>query len=108
VKISTGLTRARRSPAALALGPIPASEVQSEPSQFAELDKHNLAIMCGTANRFGKGRHGPDDQTTDKGRGNGWGTWDGELWLRNIVVPNVPSSLFLTVVVRALEFGSRC
>jgi len=39
---STGLTRARRSQAALALDPIPASKVQSVPLEFAELDKHNF------------------------------------------------------------------
>jgi hypothetical protein len=39
--VSTGLTRARRSQAALALDPIPASKVQSDPLEFAELDKHN-------------------------------------------------------------------
>jgi len=39
--ISTALTRARRSQAALALDPIPASKVQSVPLEFAELDKHN-------------------------------------------------------------------
>ena len=47
--ISTGLTRARRFQAALALDPIPASKVQSAPLQFAELDKHNrsLAVRVG-------------------------------------------------------------
>ena len=39
--VSTGLTRARRFQAALALDPIPASKVQSAPRQFAELDTHN-------------------------------------------------------------------
>ena len=39
--VSTGLTRARRSKAALALDPIPASKVQSDPLEIAELDKHN-------------------------------------------------------------------
>ena len=39
--VSTGLTRARRFEAALALDPIPASKVQSAPRQFAELDTHN-------------------------------------------------------------------
>jgi hypothetical protein len=38
---STGLTRARRSQAALALDPLPASKVQSDPHEIAELDKHN-------------------------------------------------------------------
>jgi hypothetical protein len=38
---STGLTRARRFQAALALDPFPASKVQSDPRQFAEIDKHN-------------------------------------------------------------------
>jgi hypothetical protein len=38
---STVLTRARRSQAALALDPIPASKAQSDPLQFAEIDKHN-------------------------------------------------------------------
>ena len=39
---STGLTRARRSQAALALDPLPALKVQSAPYQIAELDKHNM------------------------------------------------------------------
>jgi hypothetical protein len=42
MKISTELTRARRSAAALALDPIPASKVQSDPLEIAEFDKHNL------------------------------------------------------------------
>jgi hypothetical protein len=42
--VSTGLTRARRSQAALALDPIPASKVQSVPLEFAELDKHNSEL----------------------------------------------------------------
>jgi hypothetical protein len=41
MKVSTGLTRARRS--AAALDPIPASKVQSHPNQIAELDMHNTA-----------------------------------------------------------------
>jgi hypothetical protein len=41
MKVSTGLTRARRSAAALALDPIPASKVQSDPLEIAEFDKHN-------------------------------------------------------------------
>jgi hypothetical protein len=41
MKVSTVLTRARRSIAALALDPIPASKVQSAPHEIAELDKHN-------------------------------------------------------------------
>ena len=41
VTVSTGLTRAKRSQAALALAPLPASKVQSVPHQFAEFDKHN-------------------------------------------------------------------
>jgi hypothetical protein len=41
MKISTELTRARRSAAALALDPIPASKVQSDPLEIAEFDKHN-------------------------------------------------------------------
>jgi hypothetical protein len=40
--VSTGLTRARRSQAALALDPILASKVHSDPLGIAELDKHNL------------------------------------------------------------------
>jgi hypothetical protein len=44
VIVSTGLTRARRSQAALALNPIPASKVQSVPLKFAELDKHNSGL----------------------------------------------------------------
>ena len=39
--VSTGLARARRSQAALALDPIPASKAQSDPLEIAELDKHN-------------------------------------------------------------------
>src|SRR6476619_2947722 len=39
--VSTVLTRARRSNAALALDPLPASKVQPDPRQFAELDTHN-------------------------------------------------------------------
>jgi hypothetical protein len=41
VTVSTGLARARRSQAALALDPIPASKAQSDPLEIAELDKHN-------------------------------------------------------------------
>jgi hypothetical protein len=44
MKVSTGLTRARRSAAALALDPIPASKVQSDPLEFAEFDKHNSFV----------------------------------------------------------------
>ncbi|MGI9073139.1 MAG: hypothetical protein ACR2JB_17940, partial [Bryobacteraceae bacterium] len=40
----TGLTRARRSAAALALDPIPASKVLSDPLEFAEFDKHNYRV----------------------------------------------------------------
>jgi hypothetical protein len=36
---STGLSRARRSQAALALDPIPASKLQSVPLEFAELPR---------------------------------------------------------------------
>ncbi len=39
--VSTGLTRERRSQAALALDPLPASKVQSDPRTIAEFDKHN-------------------------------------------------------------------
>ena len=39
--VSTVLTRAKRSQAALALDPLPASKVQSEPPEIAEFDKHN-------------------------------------------------------------------
>ena len=39
--VSTGLTQARRSNAALALDPLPASKVQSDPPEIAEFDKHN-------------------------------------------------------------------
>jgi hypothetical protein len=39
--VSTVLTRARRSGAALALDPLPAPKVQSDPLQFAEVDKHD-------------------------------------------------------------------
>ncbi|MGI9072799.1 MAG: hypothetical protein ACR2JB_16145, partial [Bryobacteraceae bacterium] len=35
---------ARRSAAALALDPIPASKVLSDPLEFAEFDKHNFRI----------------------------------------------------------------
>lgn len=42
--VSTALTRARRSTAALALDPLPASKVQLCPLQFAELDKDNSLI----------------------------------------------------------------
>jgi hypothetical protein len=41
MKISTVLTRARRSQAALALDPLPASKVQSDPPEIAEFDMHN-------------------------------------------------------------------
>jgi hypothetical protein len=44
---STVLTRARRSQAALALDPIPASKAQSDPLQFAEIDKHNFSALAG-------------------------------------------------------------
>ena len=44
--VSTALTGARRSTAALALDPLPASKVQLCPLQFAELDKHNLALAA--------------------------------------------------------------
>jgi len=44
---STGLTRARRSQAALALDPIPASKVHSAPPAFAEFDKHNYVSHSG-------------------------------------------------------------
>jgi hypothetical protein len=42
MKISTVLTRARRSNTALALDPLPASKVLSDPLKIAELDKHNF------------------------------------------------------------------
>jgi len=42
---STGLTRARRFQAALALDPLPASKVQSDLRQFAELDKYNILLL---------------------------------------------------------------
>lgn len=45
--VSTGLTRARRSQAALSLDPLPASKVQSAPLQFAELDRHNTKTAAG-------------------------------------------------------------
>ena len=45
--VSIGLTRARRSKAALALDPIPASKVQSDPLEIAELDKHNSSAGAG-------------------------------------------------------------
>jgi hypothetical protein len=43
VTVSTELTRARRSQAALALDPIPASKAQSDPPEIAEFDKHNFS-----------------------------------------------------------------
>ena len=44
---STGLTRARRSAAALALDPIPALlKAKLTHIQIAELDKHNSKIAC--------------------------------------------------------------
>jgi hypothetical protein len=43
--ISTVLTRARRSQAALALDPLPASNVQSDPPEIAEFDKHNYWLV---------------------------------------------------------------
>ncbi len=49
MKVSTGLTRARRFQAALALVPIPASKVLSAPLEIAELDKHNCAITKSSA-----------------------------------------------------------
>jgi hypothetical protein len=39
--VSTGLTRAGRFQAALALDPLPASKVQCAPLEFADIDKHN-------------------------------------------------------------------
>ena len=39
--VSTRLTRVRRSQAALALDPLPASKVQSGPLKFPDIDKHN-------------------------------------------------------------------
>jgi hypothetical protein len=45
--VSTGLTRARRFQAALALDPLPASKVQSGPLEFADIDKHNISsVKC--------------------------------------------------------------
>ncbi len=40
--VSTGLARARRFQAALALDPIPASKVQSDPLEIAELPRKAL------------------------------------------------------------------
>jgi len=54
MKVSTGLTRARRSAAALALDPIPASKVLSDPLEFAEFDKHNF--LSGVAPRLNHAR----------------------------------------------------
>ena len=45
MRASTALTRARRSHAALALNPLPASEVQSDPPEIAELDTHNYEMQ---------------------------------------------------------------
>jgi hypothetical protein len=44
MRASTVLTRARRSQAALALDPLPASKVQSDPPEIAEFDKHNSKV----------------------------------------------------------------
>ena len=45
--VSTGLSRATRSQAALALDPLPASKVQCVPLEIAEIDKHNISRrMC--------------------------------------------------------------
>jgi hypothetical protein len=49
VTVSTGLTRARRSQAALALDPIPASKAHSDPLEIAELDKHNYPNIFGAS-----------------------------------------------------------
>ena len=54
--ISTVLTRARRSQAALALDPLPASKVHSDPLQIAELDKDNLRSVVGPSHRTRKER----------------------------------------------------
>jgi hypothetical protein len=51
--VSTGLTRARRSQAALALDLIPASKVQPVPHEIAELDKHNLSRPRATSRKAG-------------------------------------------------------
>jgi hypothetical protein len=59
--VSTGLTRARRSQAALALDPIPASKVQSVPLEFAELDKHNSLGMRSRNSLSRKSPETPDD-----------------------------------------------
>ena len=47
--ISTGLTRARRSQAALALDPIPAQKAKMAHIQFAEFDKHNSLAFAADA-----------------------------------------------------------
>ncbi len=46
--VSTGLTRATRSQAALALDPIPASKVQPDPHQIAELPRKAPSIVSGS------------------------------------------------------------
>jgi hypothetical protein len=56
VMVSPGLTRARRSQAALALDPIPASKVQSAPPEIAELDKRNCEKSTVVVMRQARGR----------------------------------------------------
>jgi ABC-type lipoprotein release transport system permease subunit len=51
VKVSTVLTRARRSNAALALDPLPASKIQPDPNQIAELDTHNCYFALSIVRR---------------------------------------------------------
>ena len=53
--VSTGLTRARRFKAALALDPLPASKVQSGPLQFADIDKHNTGGLMSARESFCRG-----------------------------------------------------
>jgi hypothetical protein len=61
--VSTGLTRARRFQAALALDPIPASKVQSVPLEFADgmrrsvLHEAGYALRAGTVTTMKKTKH---------------------------------------------------
>jgi hypothetical protein len=52
MRASTVLTRARRSQTALALDPLPASKVQSDPPEIAEFDKHNFKTPKGKSRRL--------------------------------------------------------
>ena len=52
--VSTGLTRARRFQAALALDPLPASKLQSDPLEIAEVDKHDRELDLFCSQHFGR------------------------------------------------------